>query len=459
MIEESMSHHILLINPWIYDFTAYDLWYRPLGLLYIASLLRINGASISCMDCLDTNHPDIRGEPHLKMPKRKSSGEGSYASERIPKPPPLRFMNRHYRRYGITPRLFLNDLKAIPRPDIILMTSMMTYWYPGIFEMILLLKKAFPGVPVLLGGNYVTLCPQHAALSGADFCISGSAEQKLPAILKDLLNMEMTFLPDIQNLDSYPYPAFDLIHHRDCVPVMTSRGCPYHCSYCGVHILSEGWRRRDPIRVADEIDYWHSNFGIRNFSFCDDALLIRPQEMAIPLLKEILRKGLRIQFHCPNGLHLREITPEISLLMRQAGFRTIRFGFETSNPVRQKRTGGKINNHEFIAAVEHLKYAGYRQQDIGVYILCGLPGQPADEIRDTIRFVLSSGARPFLAEYSPIPGSDLWNDAILSSPYPIDREPLFHNKTLMPCKDASLTDKAYRSLKWMTRNPLRPEDP
>jgi len=94
-----------------------------------------------------------------------------------------------------------------------------------------------------------------------------------------------------------------------------------------VHILSEGWRRRDPIRVADEIDYWHSNFGIRNFSFCDDALLIRPQEMAIPLLKEILRKGLRIQFHCPNGLHLREITPEISSLMRQAGFRTVRFGF------------------------------------------------------------------------------------------------------------------------------------
>ena len=91
MIEDSMRHHILLINPWIYDFTAYDLWYRPLGLLYIASLLRINGASISCMDCLDTDHPDIRGEPHLKMPKRKSSGEGSYASERIPKPPPLRF--------------------------------------------------------------------------------------------------------------------------------------------------------------------------------------------------------------------------------------------------------------------------------------------------------------------------------------------------------------------------------
>ena len=125
----------------------------------------------------------------------------------------------------------------------------------------------------------------------------------------------------------------------------------------------------------------------------------------------------------------------------------------------QRADPTKINNHEFIAAVEHLKYAGYRQQDIGVYILCGLPGQPADEIRDTIRFGLSSGARPFLAEYSPIPGSDLWNEAILSSPYPIDREPLFHNKTLMPCKDASLSDKAYRSLKWMTRNPLRPEDP
>jgi radical SAM superfamily enzyme YgiQ (UPF0313 family) len=454
-----MSRHILLINPWIYDFSAYDFWYRPLGLLSVASLLRMNGARISLIDCLDPEHPDIRHEARIRMPKRKRSGEGTYASERIPKPLPLSFVQRHYNRYGITPRIFLEELHAISRPDLIMITSMMTYWYPGVFETIALVKMTFPGVPVLLGGNYVTLCPQHAASrSGADYCLSGPAESSLPPLLKDLLNMDMAFLPDPRDLDSYPYPAFDLLRQRDCVPIMTSRGCPYHCSYCVSHILNSRFHRRDPGLVTDEIEYWHSQFGIHDVSFYDDAILVNPQEMAVPLLTEIIRRGLKVQFHCPNGLHMREITPEICSLMHRAGFRTIRFGFETSDSIRQKETGDKINNDEFFAAVDHLKLAGYRPQDIGVYILCGLPGQSAKEIRESIRFVRSAGAHPLLAEYSPIPGSTLWHDAVLSSPYPIDQEPLFQNNTLLPCKSTSLTHEIYQSLKLMTRLPHRSEE-
>jgi radical SAM superfamily enzyme YgiQ (UPF0313 family) len=180
--------------------------------------------------------------------------------------------------------------------------------------------------------------------------------------------------------------------------------------------------------------------------------------MAVPLLHEIIRRRLPVQFHCPNGLHLREITPEVSSLMHRAGFRTIRFGFETSDSNRQKETGGKINNDELKEAIKYLKFAGYQTEDIGIYILCGLPGQPADEIFESIRFVRSSGARPLLAEYSPIPGSDLWIDAIASSPYPIDTEPLFQNNSLLPCRSTSLTYKMYQSLKLMTRlTPLSDE--
>jgi radical SAM superfamily enzyme YgiQ (UPF0313 family) len=181
--------------------------------------------------------------------------------------------------------------------------------------------------------------------------------------------------------------------------------------------------------------------------------------MAVPLLREIIRRGLPVQFHCPNGLHLREITPELSSLMYRAGVRTIRFGFETSDSIRQIETGGKISNDEFKEAIEHLRFAGYRPQDIGIYILCGLPGQPAAEIRESILFVRSSGARPLLVEYSPIPGSYLWDEAIASSSYPIDTEPLFQNNTLLPCRSASLTDEIYQSLKLMARLPVQPEDP
>ena len=454
-----MNRHILLINPWIYDFSAYDLWYKPLGLLYLASILRINGVHISWIDCLDPDPLDMHQELHVRMPKRKSSGEGSYAVERISKPTPLKSIQRNFHRYGMTPRVFLNTLKLVSKPDVIMITSMMTYWYLGLFDIISLLKMSYPGVPVVLGGNYVTLCPRHASLSGADFCLSGLGELSLPPLLKDLLSMDMHFLPNVQNLDSYPYPAFDITRQRDYIPILTSRGCPYRCNYCASHLLIDRFRRRDPFCVANEIEHWYSRFGIKNFSFYDDALLVNPPEMASPLLHEIIRRRLPVQFHCPNGLHLREITPELSSLMYRTGFRTIRFGFETSDLIRQKETGGKVNNEEFREAVHHLKLAGYRPQDIGIYILCGLPGQSVDEVRETIRFVRSSGARPFLTEYSPIPGSDLWNDAVASSPYPIDTEPLFQNNTLLPCKSASLTDRMYQTLKLLTRLPLQSEDP
>jgi radical SAM superfamily enzyme YgiQ (UPF0313 family) len=450
-----MSPKILLVNPWIHDFAAYDLWSKPLGLLYLASLLRLNGIAISLVDCLDPYHPDMLYDPNIRSPKQKPSGAGTFASERIPKPDQLKSIPRNFHRYGISHKAFINTLNSMSSPDAIMVTSMMTYWYPGLFETISILKMNYPGVPIILGGNYVTLCPNHAKLSGADYCLTGPGELSLPPLLKDLLKIDLPLLPSIQNLDSYPYPAFDLLSRRDSVPILTSRGCPYRCSYCGSHLLFERYQRRDPVLVVDEIEYWYARFAIKNFSFYDDALLVNPQDIIIPLLREVIRRRLPVQFHCPNGLHLREIIPEVSMLMNKAGFRTIRFGFESSSEIRQKTTGGKVNNEELRDAVRNLRLAGYQPYDIGIYILCGLPGQSEEEIRESIRFVHSLGARPYLAEFSPIPGSDLWIDAIASSIFPIATDPIFHNNTLLPCRSASLTDEAFHRLKLMTKFPFQ----
>ncbi|MBU2054374.1 MAG: B12-binding domain-containing radical SAM protein [Proteobacteria bacterium] len=448
-----MKLKILLINPWIYDFAAYDLWNMPLGLLYIASFLRRNGADVFFLDCLDPCHPDMSaGTGPLRLPKRKQSGAGSYAKARIPKPEVLKGFPRNYNRYGITPEIFLRSLNSMSRPDLVMVTSMMTYWYPGVWAAIELVRTAFPGAPVVLGGNYVTLCPQHALGSGADFCLAGPAETSLPPLFKDLYNRDMPFIPDA-DLDSHPYPAFDLILQREQIPVLTSRGCPYRCSYCASHLLNDRFRRRDPIRIADEIEFWQQRLGVRNFSFYDDALLVDPAELAIPLLREIVRRKLPIQFHCPNGLHLRNISPELASLMFQAGFKTLRFGFETSDVARQAATGGKVSNEGLAEAIACLKRAGYQDREIGIYLLCGLPGQTAEEVKESVRFVQSFGARPILAEYSPIPGTGLWAEAVASSPYPIAEEPLFQNNSLLPCRNDRLTYDMYQSLKLMTRIP------
>ena len=447
-----MKRNVLLINPWIYDFAAYDLWIKPIGLLYIASILRNNGYIVQFLDCLNHAHPELKNDLHIKLSGKRISGHGKFPKESILKPDTLKGIRRNYNRYGITPRIFINELRKRVKPDMVFITSMMTYWYPGVREVIHLVKNLFPDTPVVLGGNYVTLCKNHAALLGADFVVPGEGEIQIYSLLKSLSGDELSDIPDYLNLDSYPYPAFDLLPFNDQIPIVTSRGCPFRCSYCASHILYKNFRRRDPIKVVDEIFFWNSRFGIKHFSFYDDALLVYPEEFAVPMLKEIIRRKISCQFHCPNGLHLHAITDDLSTLMFQAGFKTIRFGFETSNQKRQITTGGKVTNEHLKEAVTHLKHAGYQSRDVGIYLLCGLPGQEAEEVRKSIEYVRSCGARPIITEYSPIPGTSLWEEAVEASSFDIIGEPLFQNNSLLPCQWEKLTFDMYQELKLMARN-------
>lgn len=447
-----MKKTILVVNPWIYDFAAYDFWIKPLGLLYLAAYLRQNGYAVRLVDCLDPYHPEMASEPFVTQPKRKPWGQGKYSKEKISKPVTLQHVPRSYYRYGITPRLFAGELRRGDRPDIVLVTSMMTYWYPGVFEAIRIISALLPGTPIVLGGNYATLCRDHAVQnSGADVVLPGEGERILPALFKTMFDEELECVSDHENLDSYPYPAFDLVRRLDQVPILTSRGCPFRCTYCASGLLNDGFRRRDPLKVADEITFWNQSRGVRDFSLYDDAFLVKPQDMAIPLLEEIIKRDLTCRFHCPNGLHLREVNDATARLLFKAGFVTLRFGFESANSNSQMETGGKVSNQELLDAVRSLKKAGYSSHDIGIYLLCGLPGQKAREIRESIRFVQVCGARPILAEFSPIPGTALWESSLHNCIYPIGDDPLFHNNSLLPCRSDDLTHEDYKALKRLAR--------
>jgi radical SAM superfamily enzyme YgiQ (UPF0313 family) len=388
-----------------------------------------------------------------QQPLRHSYGDGKFFRQVIPTPDSLNMIDRKYCRYGILPEIFINELKKQEDANIVLITSMMTYWYPGVFEAIKIIKEVLPFVPIVLGGKYATLCYSHAVnFSGADYVIAGSGEKQVLRLLQKLFNEEPVFTPDENNPDSLPYPAFDLIRKIEQLPLITSLGCPYRCSYCSSHILNDKFQQRDPVKVADEIQYWQKESGVINFSFYDDALLVKPHEMIMPLLKEIKKRKLSCQFHCPNGLHLREINEELSVLLFNSGFKTIRFGFETSDLNRQIKTGGKVKNEELRLAVSHLKNAGYKTGEIGIYLLCGIPGQSAEEVEKSIEFVRECGAKPVLAEYSPIPGTKMWDEAVACSPFDIQREPLYHNNSLLPCRNNDFSFAAYAELKKKLKN-------
>ncbi len=386
---------ILLVNPWIYDFAAYDLWIKPMGLLRIADQLIQEGYRVELLDCLDRSIE--RGAQRFREGRY---GDGKYPWVEVAKPDIFKDIPRKYKRYGIAPSLFEEQLNTLSSPpEAILVTSLMTYWYPGVALAIRLVKERFPETPVILGGIYATLCTEHAEKeSGADLIVKGQGLD-IGRILRD----KFRIFPSAKGEKRFPLALYP---HLQYVPLLTSEGCPFHCTYCASWLLYPDYVRFRPEDVLEEIEYFFRERGIKNFAFYDDALLHDFEHHTGILLEGVLKKGIKVNFHTPNGLHARYLrNPERADLLVRSGFKTIRLSLETINPERQNLSGGKVNSEDILTALANFRKAGLLPETIGVYIMFGLDGQPLEEVYQTASFIHRLGARIYLSEFSPIPGT------------------------------------------------------
>lgn len=445
----SDSPHILLVNPWIHDFAAYDVWAKPYGLLYLAAILRAHGLTVSYMDCLNRFHPRAGPvDPHARH------GRGPYLKTPIAKPRGLNDIPRTYSRYGIDPDWFRADLAGLySPPDLIMVTSMMTYWYPGIIETIRLLKLVFPEVPVALGGIYARLCTRHAERhSGADMVVTDDGERLWDLIEQTTgCGIEPRF--DWLDWDAHPYPAFDLQTVINYIPLLTRKGCPFDCAYCASRYLQPEVRQRSAECIVDEIEYWHIRHGVVDFAFYDDALLIDAERHAVPILEGIIANGRALRFHTPNALHISGITQETALLMARAGFHTLRLGLETAAFDSRRQLDRKVTEDQFHQAVGHLKTAGFDSRQVGAYLLTGLPGQDTETLYHSVDVVKAAGITPIPAYYTPIPHTRLWDAAVASSRYHLAADPIFTNNAIFPCQQDTFSWPALSRLKQYISSP------
>ena len=438
---------ILLINPWIYDFTAYDFWLKPLGLLYIASFLKTEANfRLHFIDCLDRHH-------HLfkKELKTKPDGRGPFLKEEVQKPSALREVPRKYSRYGIPLQFFLYELESLPRPDLVLISCTMTYWYPGVQVAVELVRKTFGGVPVILGGVYPTLMPEHASrTSGADIVVQGPGERRLFSLIREVLGERSCPERQFESLEEIPWPAFELLRSKDSLPVLTSRGCPFKCSFCASPLLYKSFEQRNISSVVAEIEYDNKKHGVRNFAFYDDALLINKNHHIIPLLKKIVEKRLPLAFHTPNGLHVREITFELASLFKKANFQSLFLSQESLDKKMLAKACPKVSEGDLERALLHLEKAGYRRSEINVYLMIGLPEQDITGIRESILHVRRLGAKPRLTYFSPIPGTRDWENLVKDGYIDRDADPLLQNKLTFPYLWGSVSPQDFEYLKQLS---------
>ncbi len=298
------------------------------------------------------------------------------------------------------------------------------------------LKQKNPDLLIIMGGPHPTLMSDELLKNDyVDICVRGEGENPIKQIMKyvekklDLKEIKgITYKkggkiifnlesPLIDNLDDIPFPAwdlFDLEKYSNIVsgeslslPVVTSRGCPFNCSFCFKGIFGPRWRFRSPENVVRELEYLVKNFKVEEFSVADDNFTLRP-ERAIRICKLINKRGLNLKWRCTNGIRADTASRELLSHMKKAGCYIIAFGVESGD----QRIIKKINKAETMDdmrhAFENAKAGGI--ETIGFFMFGNL-GENEETMQRTIDF--AKELDPDYAQFSiaiPFPGSRMYQE-------------------------------------------------
>ena len=219
--------------------------------------------------------------------------------------------------------------------------------------------------------------------------------------------------PYIEDLDSIPFPARQLIpqhlfspnmhnaRYKTCLTILTSRGCPFNCSFCAARIVSgTKYRMHSAEYVLDEIQMLKKDYKARQLLITDDTFTVNHSRLE-KICKGMIDKRLNLKWFC--FAQVTTVNREILSLMKKAGCYSIGFGLESSNEDILKRMGKPISPAKAKKAVEIANQLGFKTQ---TFYIVGSPGETKKQMLDTIKF--SREVNSTLAFYNmlvPFPGT------------------------------------------------------
>ena len=189
----------------------------------------------------------------------------------------------------------------------------------------------------------------------------------------------------------------------------TSRGCPFSCAFCTIPALNARlWRGRTGQNVVDEMEYWHSKWGIREFHFEDVNPAMVSSRMA-DISHEIIKRKLPVIWKITSGTKVEAIKPEVIPLMAKAGCRYISISPESGSP-RMLQLMNKPFAHDLaLGQIKRMHASGITTQ--ACFVL-GFPGEIKDDLRQTAKYIrkLAQVGLDEVALFimTPIPGSSQW---------------------------------------------------
>jgi len=392
---------ILLINPSLLQATTGQYKktlekergiYPPIGLAYIAAILEKNEHQVKIIDC---------------------DAEENYGEK-------------------------IKETLEVFKPEIVGFYAM-TWNFALANKMAGEIKKDYSGIITVLGGPNVTTMPEVSlSFDNFDFGLMGEGEETVIELFKKIenkINIDFEKIlglvykkegriivnpprPLIQNLDSIPFPARHLLSMEKYSDIFTknqrfstifaTRGCPFNCTFCDrKNRMGRNWRFRSPQNIVQEIRQVIDEYGIREFMFFDDNLIV-DKTWAYQLMAEI--KKLGIIWECRERVDM--VDEPMLRAMKEAGCYRIRFGFESGSDEVLNTLKKGITRQQSLACARLCKKIGI---EIFGYFIIGAPGETPQTIEQTIDLALK--INPSFALFSKmilIPGSEIFEYALAS---------------------------------------------
>ncbi|OPY01740.1 MAG: B12 binding domain protein [Syntrophorhabdus sp. PtaB.Bin047] len=403
---------VLLVQPPIEDFYDTSIRTYPLGLSYIAARMRdiCDVAILDCRTGFGPRHPEDEGFPEL----------ASYYRDDRQTPFSL---FRRYVRYGMAGR----EIEAAIReagPDVVAVASSFSAYSREAREVAAIAKGVDDGIVTVMGGTHATLFPGHVLGGGSvDYVVRGEGETPFFELVRALSSGGGGVLPSVPGLAFFRDGSLhiggihieddiDLIPARDLLPVeryrigkraytffLTSRGCPFQCSFCGKPPVP--YRRRTIGSIEKELSDIEG-MGITSIDFEDDML-----NLDIPFFHRVLDlvRGRGFTLSAMNGLYSHTLDTATLEKMREAGFSRLNFSLVDTSPAVHASQRRRYPAN-FLGLLNWLESSDFL---VETHFIIGLPGQTPGEIMDTMIFLMGKRMLPGPSIYYPAPGSPLFD--------------------------------------------------
>jgi len=389
----------LLIQPPVEDFYQTTIRTLPVGLLYLAASLKQSGIEVEILDCQATEKKQT-----IEMPPEFAHLKRYYRPGNLS---PFKLFS-HYRHYGL-PWDEVRERIRLANADIIGVSSLFTPFYREAFRIAAIAKELNATRPVIMGGAHVNACPEQVLSNpNVDFALLGEGERTLPELISAFENgksidsirgigyksKDKLHLPEhgdlIDDIETLPLPARELIDParytlggKRLTMLVTSRGCPYHCTFCSIFLTAgRQFRMRSISSIIDEMKLCREKYGTEIFDIEDDNFSFDQKRAAqiLAAIREEFGEG-QIELLAMNGISAANISESLVDEMKRTGFRALNLALVTSDKQQQRATKRPGSTSHFDRVVEKAAEAGLEMVN---YVILGLPDSTIDEMLDSI---------------------------------------------------------------------------